>query len=93
MSAGAERVDVLPGEARITLTEYTPGITTTIAEAVMAFPAGTYWIVPDEARDAVRELIDAARFADSVLARDGFRAEDSPRRDLRDALARVEPQR
>lgn len=55
------KVDVLPGEARINLTEYSTGITTTIAYAVMHSRPGIYWIVSDEARAAVAELIEAAR--------------------------------
>lgn len=54
-----EQTNVLPGELRITRTEYSTGIATTIAEAVMDQPAGTYWIVSDEARAAIAELIEA----------------------------------
>lgn len=54
----AQPVDVLAGELRITRTEYSPGITTTIHEAVMHSPPGTYWMIPDAARAAVAELIE-----------------------------------
>lgn len=58
--ASSVPVDVLAGELRVTNTAHSPGITTAIAAAAATLPAGTYWLISDEARAAVAELIEAA---------------------------------
>ena len=46
---------------RVTLTEYSTGTTTTIAEAAMDLPAGEYWLVPAAALAQQPAAVDESR--------------------------------